>query len=327
MAFVDEVTIKASAGKGGDGVVRWLHLKGKEKAGPAGGNGGRGGDVILEGVRDLGALAAFRYLKSVRAQNGQSGSNNNKYGADGAPAVLKVPVGTVATDLATGQVYEILEEGDQQVVYKGGAGGLGNAHFKGATNQNPKDSTPGRQGQSGQLSITLKIIADVGFVGYPNAGKSSLLNALTRARSKVGAYPFTTLDPHLGDFYGFLLADIPGLIEGASAGRGLGSKFLRHVERTKYIAHLVSAEQENVAEAYASIRGELEAFGQELSGKPEIVVLSKVDSVSEEEVEAKRKALAEASGKDVYVVSILDDALLKSFSDSLSQLLSEAAGT
>lgn len=324
MAFVDEVTIKASAGKGGDGVVRWLHLKGKEKAGPAGGNGGKGGDVILEGVRDLGALAAFRYLKSVRGQNGQSGSNNNKYGADGAPAILKVPVGTVATDLATGQVYEILEEGEQKVVYKGGAGGFGNAHFKGATNQNPMDSTPGRQGQSGQLSITLKIIADVGFVGYPNAGKSSLLNALTRARSKVGAYPFTTLDPHLGDFYGYLLADIPGLIEGASAGRGLGSKFLRHVERTKYIAHLVSAEQDDVAEAYSSIRKELEAFGQELSEKPEVVILSKVDSVPEEEIESKRKALEAASGKEVFVVSILDDELLKSFSDSLSRLLAAA---
>ncbi|HYE23340.1 MAG TPA: GTPase ObgE [Candidatus Paceibacterota bacterium] len=322
MAFVDEVTIKASAGKGGDGVVRWLHLKGKERAGPAGGNGGRGGDVILEGVRDLGALAAFRFLKSIRGQNGQSGSNNNKYGADGAPAVLRVPVGTIATDLVTGQVYEILEEGEQKVIYKGGAGGLGNAHFKGAANQNPIEATPGKQGQSGKLSITLKIIADVGFVGYPNAGKSSLLNALTRARSKVGAYPFTTLDPHLGDFYGFLLADIPGLIEGASAGRGLGSKFLRHVERTKYIAHLVSAEQDDVVEAYKSIRAELEAFGQELSGKPEIVVLSKADSVSEEELEAKRKALVEVSGKEVYVVSILDDELLKSFSDRLSQMLS-----
>lgn len=325
MAFVDEVTIKASAGKGGDGVVRWLHIKGKEKAGPAGGNGGRGGDVILEGVRDLGALAAFRYLKSVRAQNGESGSNNNKYGADGAPAVLKVPVGTVATDTVTGQVYEILEEGVQRVVYKGGMGGFGNAHFKGATNQNPIESTAGKQGQSGTLSITLKIIADVGFVGYPNAGKSSLLNALTRARSKVGAYPFTTLDPHLGDFYGFLLADIPGLIEGASAGRGLGSKFLRHIERTKYIAHLVSAEQEDVAEAYRSIRGELEAFGQELSGKPEIVVLSKADSVSADELETKRRTLAEVSGKEVYVVSILDDEMLKAFSDRLSRLLGTAA--
>lgn len=321
MAFVDEVRIKASAGKGGDGVVRWLHLKGKEKAGPAGGNGGRGGDVILEGVRDLGALAAFRYMKSVRAQNGQSGANNNKYGADGAPVILKVPVGTVATDKATGQVYEILEEGEQKVVYRGGAGGLGNAHFKGAENQNPMQATPGKQGQAGEIEITLKIIADVGFVGYPNAGKSSLLNAITRARSKVGAYPFTTLDPHLGDFYGYLLADIPGLIEGASAGRGLGSKFLRHIERTKYIAHLVSSEQEDVVLAYRNIRAELNAFGAVLSDKPEIVVLTKADMVSPEALEDKKKALEAEVGEGVLVVSILDDDMLKQFSDQLSRLL------
>jgi len=327
MAFVDEVSIKASAGKGGDGVVRWLHLKGKEKAGPAGGNGGRGGDVILEGVRDLAALASFRYMKSVRAQNGQSGANNNKYGADGAPVILKVPVGSVATDTATGQTYEILHEGEQQVIYKGGSGGLGNAHFKGAANQNPIQSTPGKQGESGQLEITLKIIADVGFVGYPNAGKSSLLNALTRARSKVGAYPFTTLDPHLGDFYGYVLADIPGLIEGASAGRGLGSKFLRHIERTRFLAHLISAEQEDVVLSYQNIRGELEAFGDALKGKPEIVVLTKADMVSGEELVGKQKALMTATGGEVLTVSILDDELLKAFSDRLAQLLSAQEGT
>lgn len=326
MAFVDEVSIKAAAGKGGDGVVRWLHLKGKEKAGPAGGNGGRGGDVILEGVRDLGALASFRFMKSVRAQNGQSGSNNNKYGADGAPVILRVPVGSVAVDRSTGITHEILNEGERRVVYRGGAGGLGNAQFKSAVNQNPMDATPGKQGQSGHLDITLKLIADVGFVGYPNAGKSSLLNALTRARSKVGAYPFTTLDPHLGDFYGFLLADIPGLIEGASDGRGLGSKFLRHVERTKYIAHLVSAEQEDVVAAYRAIRDELEAFGSELTKKPEIIVLSKVDAVSPSELEEKKKALAKASGQDVLTVTILDDEQLKAFSDRLSAYLTAAKG-
>ncbi len=324
MAFIDEVSIKASAGKGGDGVIRWLHLKGKDKAGPAGGNGGRGGDVILEAVRDLGALAAFRYMKSVRAQNGQSGSNNNKYGADGAVVILKVPVGTVATDRATGQVFEMLTEGEQRVVYKGGMGGLGNAHFKAAANQNPEQATPGKKGQSGDIDITLKIIADVGFVGYPNAGKSSLLNALTHARSKVGAYPFTTLDPHLGDFYGFLLADIPGLIEGASAGRGLGSKFLRHIERTKYIAHLVSSEQEDVVLAYRNIRNELEAFGETLADKKEIVVLTKTDMVTPEELENKKKALEEVVGKGVATVSILDDAELKAFSDFLAKQLKDS---
>lgn len=324
MAFIDEVQIRAAAGKGGDGVVRWLHLKGKDKSGPAGGDGGRGGDIILEGVRDLAALATYRFSKAFRAQNGESGGNNNKHGADGADIILKVPVGTVATDKTTGQVYEVLTEGEQHVVYKGGSGGYGNAHYKSSVNQNPQETTPGRQGQSGDIEITLKIIADVGFVGFPNAGKSSLLNALTRARSKVGAYPFTTLDPHLGDFYGCLLADIPGLIEGASGGRGLGSKFLRHIERTRFIAHLVSAEQEDVTAAYRNIRAELDAFGQNLAEKSEIVVLTKTDTVSPEEVEMKKKALTEATGKDVYTVSILDDVLLKSFSDKLAQLLKAA---
>lgn len=321
MAFVDEVRIRASAGRGGDGVVRWLHLKGKEKAGPSGGDGGRGGDVILEGVRDLGALAAYRFTKSFRAQNGESGSKNNRHGADGAPVILRVPVGTIATDLATGQTFEIMKEGEQKVVYRGGAGGLGNAQFKSSVNQNPKEATPGKPGQGGDIAITLKLIADAGLVGFPNAGKSSLLNSLTRARSKVGAYPFTTLDPHLGDLYGYVLADIPGLIEGASAGRGLGSKFLRHIERTRFIAHLVSAEQEDVVSAYRKVRAELDAFGPELAGKPEVVVLSKTDMVSPEEVEEKAKALREATGKEVLTVNVLDDALLKSFSDRLTQLL------
>lgn len=322
MAFVDEVKVRAAAGRGGDGVVRWLHLKGKDKAGPAGGDGGRGGDIILEGVRDLGALAAYRFTKSFRAQNGAAGSNNNKHGGDGAPVILRVPVGTIAKDVATGQVFEILKEGDQRVVYRGGAGGFGNAHFKSSVNQNPQEATPGKPGQAGDIEITLKLIADVGLVGFPNAGKSSLLNALTRARSKVGAYPFTTLDPHLGDLYGYLIADIPGLIEGASAGRGLGSKFLRHVERTRYIAHLVSAEQEDVLEAYRKVRAELEAFGEDLAGKPEIIVLSKTDMVAPEEVKAKKEVLEKGAGKEVILVNVLDDELLKAFSDRLTKLLS-----
>jgi GTP-binding protein len=321
MALIDEVSIRASGGKGGDGVVRWLHLKGKEKAGPAGGNGGRGGDIILRGVRDLSVLATYRFTKKFRAQNGESGGNNNKYGADGAPIILQVPVGTVATDRESGKVYEVLEEGQEFVIYKGGQGGLGNAHFKGAENVNPIQATPGKQGLAGDIDITLKLIADVGLVGFPNAGKSSLLNELTHARSKVGAYPFTTLDPHLGDFYGFLIADIPGLIEGASSGRGLGSKFLRHIERTKIIAHLVSSEQEDVAEAYRNIRTELEAFGAELAGKEELVILTKVDLLTPEEREGKRKALVKASGKEVLEISIADDGLMKTFADNLVQHL------
>lgn len=322
MAFIDEMYVSAKAGKGGNGVVRWLHLKGKEKAGPAGGNGGRGGDIVLEGVRDLSILASYRFTKSFKAEDGSPGEGNNKYGKDGEELVIKVPVGTVATDVSTGMVYEILEQGQREVVYRGGQGGLGNAYFKAAANQNPKEFTSGKKGEGGELKITLKLIADAGLIGFPNAGKSSLLNALTRASSKVGAYPFTTLDPHLGDFYGKILADIPGLIDGASSGRGLGSKFLRHIERTKLLVHLVSVEQDSPADAYLAIRKELLAFNPELGEKEEIVVLSKSDLLPMPEVEAKKLELEKASGKEVVVLSAIDDSLLKSFSDYLSQRLS-----
>lgn len=327
MAFVDEITVHASAGRGGDGVIRWLHLKGMAKGGPSGGNGGRGGDVVIEGVRDLAALASYRYTKKFRAENGQPGEGNNKFGANGEDIVLRVPVGTVAKNQTTQEFFEILEEGERTVVFRGGQGGYGNHHFKGAENQNPFLSTPGKPGQSGDLLLTLKIIADAGLIGFPNAGKSSVLNALTRARSKIGAYPFTTLEPHLGDFYGYLLADIPGLIEGASTGRGLGSKFLRHIERTALLVHLVSAEQEDVGGAYRSIRTELERFGRGLSDKPEIVVLSKTDLIDEETREQKMKELAAAAGGgEVLPLSVIDDVLLKAFSDSLTRTLSANKG-
>lgn len=321
MAFVDELHIHATAGHGGAGVVRWLHLKGLERAGPAGGDGGRGGDIILEGVRDLAALSQYRYAKKFRAENGGSGGNKNCHGKDGEPVVLKVPVGTVATLTTTGETFEILEQGQQVTVLRGGVGGYGNAHFRGAENQNPMQSTPGKPGQSGDIRINLKLIADVGLIGFPNAGKSSLLNSLTRARSKVGAYPFTTLDPHLGELYGYILADIPGLIEGASSGRGLGSRFLKHIERTGLLVHLVSAEQEDPISAYRTIRDELHAFGRGLEHKPELVVLSKVDVLEPGEVEQKVEELARAIGVPVLPLSIIDDELLKQFSDTLTKRL------
>ncbi|HYF28965.1 MAG TPA: GTPase ObgE [Candidatus Paceibacterota bacterium] len=321
MAFVDEMHVRAQAGRGGNGVVRWLHLKGLEKAGPAGGDGGRGGDIVLEGVRDLSILSSYRFTKSFRAEDGGAGEGNDKHGKNGEPLVIKVPIGSVAVT-STGETYEILHEGEQITVFKGGAGGLGNAHFKSSVNQNPFESTKGKPGQGGDISITLKLIADAGFVGFPNAGKSSLLNSLTRARSRVAAYPFTTLDPHLGDFYGYLLADIPGLIEGASAGRGLGSKFLRHIERTRILVHLVSAEQEDPEKSYRAIRDELESFGRGLSDKPELVVLSKIDVLPPDEQGKAISTLSAAIGKEVLPLSVIDDDLLKAFSDRLAKELS-----
>lgn len=325
MALIDQITIHTTAGRGGDGVVRWLHAKGKEKGGPAGGDGGKGGDIIVEGVRDLAVLAQYRFSKKFRAENGFPGDNNNKHGADGAPIVLKVPVGSLVKNATTKEVVEILSTGQREVIFKGGPGGYGNAHFKSSTNQNPFNAGAGKAGGAGDIEISLKLIADVGFLGFPNAGKSSLLNELTNARSKVAGYAFTTLDPHLGDFYGYILADIPGIIEGASQGKGLGSRFLKHIERTKFLVHLVSAEQDDLISAYRAIRSELASFGRGLSEKPELIVLSKSDLLSEGECEKALKALSKETGKDVIALSILDSNLVKAFSDRLTKELKAAS--
>ncbi len=323
MAFVDSVTIKASAGRGGHGIVRWTREKGRPRGGPCGGDGGRGGDIIIEGVRDLGALATYRYTKSFIAENGGSGGYNNKHGANGKSVVLRVPIGSLASIANTDKTFEILKEGQRITLLSGGNGGLGNAFFKSSTNQNPDSCTLGKKGESSVVTVELKIIADAGLIGLPSAGKSSLLNALTRARAKVGAYPFTTLEPNLGDFYGYILADIPGLIEGASSGKGLGSKFLKHVERTGMLIHLVSADQDNVVSNYKQIRTEINLFNSELSDKKEVIVLSKTDLVDESIVKSLVKELKTVSDSDVMTVSINNPDFLKEFSDKLSIILSK----
>ena len=264
MAFVDEARIYAESGKGGDGVVRWAHTKEKARGGPDGGDGGKGGDVVLVGVRDYAALAHYRYEKKFHAENGEEGKGALKHGANGADVLLKVPVGTLARVASTGEEYEIIKEDERIVLFRGGSGGRGNAHFKSSTNQNPFQQTKGKESKGGDIELTLKIIADAGLIGLPNSGKSSLLNALTRAKSKVGDYPFTTLEPNLGDFYNRVIADIPGLIEGASSGKGLGIKFLKHVERTRILLHLVSANQDDPLAAYREVRKEIELFGRDL---------------------------------------------------------------
>lgn len=319
MSFVDEARIYAQSGKGGDGVVRWLRTKESARGGPSGGDGGRGGDVVLVGVHDIAALAHYRYEKKFHAEDGEAGKNELKHGANGADTILKVPVGTLARIVQTGEEHEITKEDERIVLFLGGKGGLGNARFKSSTHQNPFERTLGRVGNGGNIEFTLKIIADAGLVGLPNAGKSSLLNALTRAKSKVGDYPFTTLSPNLGDFYGHILADIPGLIEGASSGKGLGIKFLKHVERTGILLHLVSADQENTLEAYREVRKEIEEFGHGLADKREIVVLSKIDLVSPKERETKTQLLVQEANREVLPVSVKDQKSIKKFSDKLAK--------
>lgn len=321
--FVDQLTIYAKAGNGGDGVVRWRHEKFRPMAGPAGGNGGRGGDIVLRAVRDVNLLSKYTGSKDFAAENGGVGEGGSRFGKNGADLIIDVPVGSVVTDKERGRVYEFLIEGQTEKVFKGGGGGLGNEHFKSATNRSPEDVTLGRQGEEGELLIELSLVVDVGLVGMPNAGKSSLLNTLTNARSKVGAFPFTTTEPHLGDFYGFVLADIPGLIEGAAAGKGLGHTFLRHVSRTKMILHLVSLETEDVLERYKVIRDELKSFSNELSDKEEWLILTKKDLVNKDYLDKIRPDIDKIVNR-VFVISTETGEGVKELADALVLHLRES---
>jgi GTP-binding protein len=320
MAFVDELRIHAKAGKGGDGVVRWLHAKGKEFAGPNGGNGGRGGAIYMRAVRDSAILARYTGEKEFRGKDGGSGMSRNMHGRDGEDVIIDVPVGSVITNLETKEQFDLSTEGEEVMILSGGRGGVGNAHFKSSINRSPEQSTPGQEGQEADIHIELRLVADAGLIGLPNAGKSSLLNALTKANAKVGAYAFTTLDPNLGAFYGLILADIPGLIEGASAGKGLGHKFLKHVTRTRVLFHCISLEGEDLLRAYRTIREEIASYSSELAEKPELIILTKSDTTDPEGVAAAQK-LFKKEGKETVVVSILDDTSLKALGDKISSVL------
>ena len=261
--LIDHITLHISAGKGGDGVVRWRREKGIPFGGPAGGDGGRGGDVYIRVVRDIQALSTYAHKFDWKADDGEAGQKRGMHGGSAHDLYLSVPLGAVLYNREYDKTYECLEEGEF-VILRGGKGGLGNENFKTATNRAPEEFTKGEPGEYATIDIELKLIADVGIIGLPNAGKSSLLNTLTRASAKIGDYPFTTLEPNLGAYFGYVLADIPGLIEGASDGKGLGHKFLRHITRTKMLVHLVSAENDDVTEVYSTIRKELGAYDKTL---------------------------------------------------------------
>jgi GTPase len=321
MAFTDEYAFEAEAGKGGDGVVRWLREKFKPWGGPNGGNGGKGGNVVVEAVRDIMMLHRISHKDHYHAENGNPGGSSSMTGADGEDLTIKLPIGSVITNIETGATFELLIEGERVVLLKGGVGGKGNEHFKSSTNVAPDEATLGHVGESGRFKVELRLIADIGLVGLPNAGKTSLLNALTNAGAKVGDYPFTTLDPNLGVYHHHIIADIPGLIEGASEGKGLGGKFLRHISRTSLILHCISVERDTMLEDYNTIRAEL-ASHPEIIEKKEYIVCTKSDTVSQKELEERITSFARESGVPILAtVTILDDNSVKEFGDMLSKTL------
>lgn len=320
--FVDELQITAKAGDGGHGVVRWRQEKYKPKGGPAGGNGGNGGDVYVRAVKDMNRLSKYTGNNHFEAEVGTNGTNQSQHGRNGDDYYIELPAGSKVTDLGRGRVFEILQEGEVVKILKGGGGGLGNEYFKSSTNVAPEESTPGRPGESGDFLVEVSLAVDVGLVGFPNAGKSTLLNLLTNAKSAIGAYPFTTVEPHLGSFYGRTIADIPGLIEGAAGGKGLGHKFLRHVSRTKMVLHLISLEQESPINAYYAIRKELESFSESLCEKEEWIILTKNDLVEEGYSNKVMKDL-EKIGKRVFVIEENNAGSIKKLSDDLAQHLEQ----
>ena len=308
MKFLDEAKIFIKSGDGGDGCASFRREKYIEFGGPNGGDGGRGGDVIVECAEGLNTLIDFRYRQHFKAARGGHGMGKDRTGASGESVVIKVPVGTQILDEDKETVlHDLTELGQRIVLARGGDGGFGNTRFKSSTNRAPRRADPGWPGEEFWVWLRLKLIADAGLVGLPNAGKSTFLATVSRARPKIADYPFTTLHPQLGVVYvgdtEFVLADIPGLIEGAHEGAGLGDRFLGHVERCGVLLHLVDGTQDDVAAAYRSIRDELEAYGDVLGGKPEILALNKCDALTEDEIAEKRDALAAESGGPVRVLS------------------------
>ncbi len=325
MQFIDEAKICIRSGDGGSGCCSFRREANIPRGGPNGGNGGRGGTIIFESIAGLNTLIDFRYTQHFRAKNGEHGKGSDRDGASAEDIIIKVPVGTqILLDDNETVAADFTEPGQRVIMAKGGEGGFGNLHFKSATNRAPRRKTPGWPGEEIWVWLKLKLLSDAGLVGLPNAGKSTFLNQVSRARPKIADYPFTTLKPQLGVVYvdekEFVMADLPGLIEGAHEGQGLGDRFLKHIERCGVLLHLIDGTAEDVVESYRIIRNELQCYNEKLIEKQELVALNKCDALIEEEITKKKRALEKASGKKVLTISAVTGQGVK---ESLRLLLKE----
>ncbi|MDX5325233.1 MAG: GTPase ObgE [Bacteroidota bacterium] len=327
--FIDYVKIHCKSGKGGAGSPHLLRTRYNAKGGPDGGDGGRGGHVILRGNAQMWTLLHLKYRKHVKAEAGHNGGQNQRTGADGQDEILEVPLGTVAKDAETGEViFEITQDGEEKILMKGGRGGLGNTHFKSSTFQTPRFAQPGEPSEEGWRILELKILADVGLVGFPNAGKSTLLSVITAAKPEIADYPFTTLKPNLGivpyrEYQSFVVADIPGIIEGASEGKGLGHRFLRHIERNSVLLFLIPADADDIGEQYSILLGELEKYNPELLDKDRFLAISKSDLLDEELKAEIREVLPK--GIDHLFISSVAQMGLQELKDKLWMMINRPA--
>lgn len=320
--LIDTVTLIVKAGNGGNGAATFLRNGMTSKGGPDGGNGGNGGNIYIKGSTNVSDLREFRFKKKIIATDGTPGARQKLFGKNAPHTTILVPLGTTVKETSTGKIYEIVDEKRNLLIAKGGQGGRGNNEFKSATNQAPDYAEKGTPGQEKQLHLELKLIAEIGLIGLPNAGKSTLLSVLTNATPKIANYPFTTLSPNIGMLGKHPIADIPGLIEGAAHGKGLGATFLKHIEKTKILVHCIEINDDTVEEKYETVRREFAEFNKTLLEKPEIILLTKTDLVTKETVEKYKKHF-EKKGKQVFTSSLYDQATIEFLSKMFIRLVEE----
>lgn len=320
--LVDNIPLIVKAGNGGDGAATFLRNESTAKGGPDGGNGGNGGSIYFQGSNNINDLREFRYKKRIEAFSGIPGKHKKLFGKNAEDLTIYLPLGTRITDTISNHVFEIVDTTTKILIAKGGKGGRGNTEFKSATNQAPKYAEKGTAGEEKKLFLELRIIADIGLIGFPNAGKSSLLSVLTNAKPKIGAYAFTTLEPNIGMLGKHAIADIPGLIEGASQGKGLGVEFLKHIEKTKVLIHCIDSSSENPEKDYETVRNEFRQYNISLLDKPEIILLTKTD-LADEKIIKKNVKILEKKGKKVIAVSIYKPETLNPLKLALETILKQ----